>query len=274
KEMSVFAERLRTQRAKLTEIKLDAKCSGATGTFAAHMVLSPDVDWVAFHKSFLARFGFDQLLLTTQVNHYDSLVESYHAVSQINTILLDLARDMWLYISRGIFGQVAEKEHVGSSTMPHKVNPIHFEHAEGNIVLANGLFTTLASHLPVSRMQRDLSGSTLIRNQGVALAHTLLAVKSITKGMTTIIPDHAVLSQELQAHPEVLTEAVQTILRKYGNQDAYDRLKDLSRGKGLDSVSLRNFIATLTISEEDRQFLFLLTPETYVGLSSFLVDTL
>ena len=270
KEIAVFADRLQRQRGILANMRFFAKCSGATGTFAAHGVLSSDVDWVAFHKSFLASFGFDQLLLTTQVNHYDTLVESYQTVFRINTILLDLARDMWFYISRGIFHQISDKHHVGSSTMPHKVNPIHFENAEGNIAVANGLLHTLTSHLPVSRMQRDLSGSTVIRNQGVALAHALLAVQSMAKGMTTITPDSSVLLQELHAHPEVLTEAIQTMLRKYGNQDAYERLKELSRGESVDTVALRNFIASLDLSAEDRDFLFTLTPEKYIGLAGSL----
>jgi len=208
------------------------------------------------------------------VNSYDSLVESYHAISRINMILLDLSRDMWMYISRGIFHQIVSKDHVGSSTMPHKVNPIHFENAEGNIAISQGMFTTLASHLPVSRMQRDLSGSTIIRNQGIALAHALLAVKSVAKGMATITPNQSVLSQELQAHPEVLTEAVQTVLRKYGEKDAYEKVKAFSRGEYIDMATLRSFITTLDISVKDRQFLGSLTPENYIGLAGMLVDTL
>lgn len=272
KEFAVFVQRLRRQIDQLENHKIQGKLSGATGTWGAHVVSFPDVDWIEFSRRFISSLNLEPNLVTTQIESNDSLAEGYHILSRINTILLDLCRDVWFYISRGIFGQQARAGEVGSSTMPHKVNPIHFENAEGNLGLANACFSHLAQTLPVSRLQRDLSGSTVIRNQGVPLAHSLLACKNLLKGIGRLTVDNRKIEEELNEHWEVLTEAIQTILRKRGDRKPYERLKTLTRGQKITKENIHNLIEGLNLPEADKQMLLALTPETYTGLASKIVD--
>lgn len=250
------------------------KLSGATGTWSAHTIAYPNVNWITFSKRFVTSLGLELNLITTQVESNDSLAESYHILIRINTILLDFCRDVWLYISRGIFGQRIKAGEVGSSTMPHKVNPIYFENAEGNLGIANTFLSHLAQTLPISRMQRDLSGSTVIRNQGVPLAHSLLACKNILKGLDRLTVNKTKLREELNDHWEVLAEAVQTVLRKSGDSKSYERLKELTRGQKISKENIHSFIEELDLPKQDKQALLALTPETYIGLAGKIVEEL
>jgi len=274
KEFAVFASRLQGQLRQLKAHQLQGKLSGATGTWAAHTTAYPNVNWVAFSKRFVKSLGLEPNLITTQIEPNDSLAENYHILIRVNTILLDLCRDVWLYISRGIFGQKTKSDEVGSSTMPHKVNPIHFENAEGNLGIANAYLSHLAQTLPVSRMQRDLSGSTVIRNQGVPLAHSLLACKNILKGLDRLTINRERIREELNDHLEVLAEAIQTILRKSGDPHPYERLKDFTRGKKITQDDIRAFVQTLDLPEKERKALLALTPENYIGLAAKIVELL
>ena len=272
KEFAVYADRLKQQIQKLKTHNLQGKLNGATGTWSAHHIAYPQINWVEFSKKFIRSFDLEPQLLSTQVNSYDSLVESYQNITRINNILTDFSRDIWLYISRGIFIQEKKAGEVGSSTMPHKINPIDFENAEGNAGLANSYFNHLAQTLPISRLQRDLSGSTVIRNQGMPLAHSLLACKSISKGLDRLIPNEKIINSELDNHWEILAEAIQTILRKNGHIDAYEQLKKLTRGEKITKKILTEFIKNLDISENDKSNLLELTPASYIGLCGKLVD--
>ncbi|MCH7731993.1 MAG: adenylosuccinate lyase [Candidatus Marinimicrobia bacterium] len=274
KEFAVFANRLNRQLEQLKQHELQGKLAGATGTWGAHTVAYPNVNWITFSKRFVTSLGLEPNLITTQVESNDSLAESYHILIRINIILLDLCRDIWLYISRGIFGLKTKTGEVGSSTMPHKVNPIYFENAEGNLGIANTLLSHLAQTLPVSRMQRDLSGSTVIRNQGVPLAHSLLACKNILKGLDRLTVNKIKLREELNDHWEVLAEAVQTVLRKSGDSKSYERLKELTRGQKISRENIHAFIEELALPKQDKQALLALTPETYIGLAGKIVEEL
>ena len=274
KEFAVFANRLYRQLQQLKKHKIMGKLSGATGTWSAHIVAYPKVDWITFSKRFVTSLGLEPNLITTQVEAHDSLAESYHILIRINTILLDLCRDIWLYISRGIFGLKTKAGEVGSSTMPHKVNPIYFENAEGNLGIANTLLSHLAQTLSVSRMQRDLSGSTVIRNQGVPLAHSLLACKNILKGLDRLTVNRTKLREELNDHWEVLAEAVQTVLRKIGDSESYEKLKELTQGQKISKENIHSFIEELALPKQDKQTLLALTPETYIGLADKIVEEL
>ena len=211
-------------------------------------------------------------LITTQIEPHDSVAESYHQVVRVNSILTDLCRDMWAYISRGILGQKKVAGEVGSSTMPHKINPIQFENAEGNMGLANSLLNHLATKLPISRMQRDLTDSTTLRNQGVALGHSYLALQNISKGLSRIAINKIQMANELDNRWEVLAEAIQTILRKSGKVDAYEQLKELTQGQSVNAESIAKFVTGLKLVDEDKQALLSLTPASYIGLASKLVD--
>ncbi|NOZ74191.1 MAG: adenylosuccinate lyase [FCB group bacterium] len=274
KELAVVVHRLRRQRATLTQHRFTGKFSGATGSWAAHQVAAPRVDWPRFSRDFLQRFDLDLNPLTTQVEPYDSLSESMHVLMRIHSILIDFSRDMWLYISRGIFAQKKAEEEVGSSTMPHKINPIAFENGEGNLGLSNALFGFLTNHLTTSRLQRDLSGSTMIRNLGTALGYSYVGVTSLTSGIDRVTVNENRCRKELNGHWEVLAEAVQTVLRKTGDADAYNRLKAFSRGEKLDREKYISFIKSLPLPESDRQVLYNLTPENYNGLAQKLVEEL
>ncbi|MFQ6607158.1 MAG: adenylosuccinate lyase [Fidelibacterota bacterium] len=274
KEFAVFANRLEKQFKQLQRQKLQGKLSGASGTWSAHMVAYPDVNWINFSKKFVRSLGLTPNLLTTQIEPHDSLAESYHNLIRVNTILLDFCRDIWFYISRGIFGQKTKRGEVGSSTMPHKVNPIQFENAEGNLGIANAYLSHLAQKLPVSRMQRDLSGSTVIRNQGVPLAHSLLACKSILKGLDRLRVNKKRLYKELGDHWEVLAEAIQTILRKTGDRQSYERLKVMTQGHNITKDDIKSFVQALNLPEKDRERLLALTPESYIGLATKITEKL
>ncbi len=274
KELAVFAARARSQQAAV-EVALEAlpgKLNGATGGFNAHVAAYPGVDWIAFSREFVAGLGLRPNLLTTQIEPGDGLVTVFDALARLNRVLLDLAQDMWRYISDGVFRQRAVAGEVGSSTMPHKVNPIDFENAEGNLELADALFGLFARRLPVSRLQRDLSNSTVLRTIGVALGHSLLAYTSLRRGLDRVAPDEARIAAELRAHPEVITEAIQTILRREGRADAYDLLKDFSRGAELSLADLGAFIETLDVAEPVKAELRRITPENYTGLAERLAS--
>jgi adenylosuccinate lyase len=272
KELAVFYSRLDRQIGQIKSHILLGKFSGATGTWSAHVAAYPNVNWRRFASKFIKSLGLKPNLITTQIESHDSLAESFHQVVRINSILTDLCRDMWSYISRGILVQKKVAGEVGSSTMPHKINPIQFENAEGNMGIANGLLNHLATKLPISRIQRDLTDSTTLRNQGVALGHSYLALQNILKGLSRITINKVQMSAELNNHWEVLGEAIQTILRKSGKQDAYEQLKSLTQGQSINAESMAEFVSGLKISDEDKQTLLELTPELYTGLSSKLVD--
>ena len=272
KELAVFCSRLDRQIGQIKSHILLGKFSGATGTWSAHVAAYPNVNWRRFASKFIKSLGLKPNLITTQIESHDSLAESFHQVVRINSILTDLCRDMWSYISRGILVQKKVAGEVGSSTMPHKINPIQFENAEGNMGIANGLLNHLATKLPISRIQRDLTDSTTLRNQGVALGHSYLALQNILKGLSRITINKVQMSAELNNHWEVLGEAIQTILRKSGKQDAYEQLKSLTQGQSINAESMYEFVSGLKISDEDKQTLLELTPELYTGLSSKLVD--
>ena len=272
KELAVFCARLDRQIGQIKSHCLLGKFGGATGTWSAHVAAYPNVNWTRFASKFIKSLGLEPNLITTQIESHDSLAESFHQVVRINSIFTDLCRDMWSYISRGILGQKKVAGEVGSSTMPHKINPIQFENAEGNMGISNALLNHLATKLPISRMQRDLTDSTTLRNQGVALGHSYLALQNILKGLSRITINKVQMSGELNNHWEVLGEAVQTILRKCGQQDAYEQLKSLTQGQSINAESMAKFVSGLTISDEDKQTLLELTPESYTGHSPKLVD--
>ena len=274
KELAVFCARLDRQISQMKPHTLLGKFGGATGTWSAHVAAYPKLNWTKFAAKFIHSLGLEPNLITTQIEPHDSFAESFHQVIRVNSILTNLCRDMWSYISRGILGQMKVAGEVGSSTMPHKINPIQFENAEGNMGIANALLNHLATKLPVSRMQRDLTDSTTLRNQGVALGHSYLALQNILKGLSRITIHKVKMTNELNNHWEVLGEAVQTILRKSGKQDAYEQLKTLTQGQSINAKSMAEFVSGLKISDEDKRTLLELTPENYIGLSSKLVEIL
>jgi adenylosuccinate lyase len=253
KEMMVFVERLERQRKELVQFSMCGKFGGAVGNYFAHRSAYPDLNWEAFGKRFIRSLKLDPLSHTTQINPHDDIAELSHVYARINTILIDLSRDIWMYISRGIFSQKVIKGEVGSSTMPHKVNPIDFENAEGNLGLSTALFLHFGEKLPVSRLQRDLSDSTVQRNIGVAFGYHFLALQSLQKGLQKLSVNTEVMADELHAHPEVLTEAIQTVMRKNGFSDAYERMKAMSRGKRVTLGDLRSFVAGLDIAKADKE---------------------
>ena len=272
KELAVFCHRLDRQIDQMGSHILLGKFGGATGTWSAHMVAYPKVNWMRFAEKFIKALGLKPNLITSQIEPHDSAVESYHQVIRVNSILMDLCQDMWFYISRGVLGQKKMEGEVGSSTMPHKINPIQFENAEGNLGVANSLLNHLSAKLPISRLQRDLTGSTTVRNQGVALGHSTLALKNILNGLSRISINRSQLSAELNQHWEVLAEAVQTVLRKTGKQDAYEGMKTLTQGQQVDTDSIKQFVSQLTINDNDKQALLKLTPADYTGLAPRLVE--
>ena len=272
KEIAVFHSRLNRQINQISSHKLLGKFGGATGTWSAQSIAYPKTDWLKFATKFIKSFGLEPNLITTQIESHDSLVESYHLIIRVNTILTDFCSDIWHYISRGVIGQKKIKGEVGSSTMPHKINPIQFENAEGNMGISNALLSFLSQKLPISRMQRDLTDSTTLRNQGTAIAHSYLSLKNIIKGLNRIEVIISQLNNELNDNQEVLAEAIQVILRKSGRQNAYETLKKLSRGKKINSKELTIFINSLNINRDDKKTLLSINPKSYIGLSSKLVD--
>jgi len=268
KEIKVFVERLENQSELLKTIPYSAKFGGATGNFNAHHIAYPDVDWVLFADKFLGnKLGLERQKTTTQIEHYDHMAALFDNMKRINTILIDLARDIWSYISMEYFKQKIKKGEVGSSVMPHKVNPIDFENAEGNLGMANAIFEHLSSKLPISRLQRDLTDSTVSRNIGVPLAHTLLAFKSLLKGLGKLIINEAGISKDLNQNWAVVTEALQTILRREGYPKPYETLKDLTRtNKIITRDVLHAFIDTLQLDRDVIEELKKITPDNYTGI--------
>ncbi|MFP5504562.1 MAG: adenylosuccinate lyase [Gammaproteobacteria bacterium] len=265
KEMANFAYRLHRQREQLTQVPMLGKINGAVGNYNAHLIAYPEVDWQAFAEKFVTDLGLDWNPYTIQIEPHDYIAEMFDAIARYNTVLIDFARDVWGYISLGYFKQKTVAGEVGSSTMPHKVNPIDFENAEGNLGIANALFDHLAAKLPVSRWQRDLSDSTVLRNLGVGIAHTVIALESLLRGIGKLEANPARTAEDLDATWEVLAEAVQTVMRRYGIEKPYEKLKELTRGKGIDAESLRAFIDGLEIPADAKRRLRELTPARYIG---------
>lgn len=265
KELAVFVSRVEREMALIKNMKLLAKLSGATGSYAAHKIAFPDFNWPLFSKRFIKKLGLEQSPISTQIEPGDSLAELLHSFVRINNIFSDFSLDMWLYISRNIFVQKNIAGEVGSSTMPHKINPIFFENAEGNLDIANNNFSFLASRITRSRLQRDLSGSTVFRNIGVGFAHSLISYKNLIKGVLRVSPNKAQMKKELDENWSILAEAVQTVLRKSGDSSAYDKIKKLTRGKPLTKESYLQLVNSLDVAEKDRVALLELTPHTYLG---------
>ncbi len=268
KELANVVQRLRRARARIEAVPLLGKMNGATGNYHAHTVAYPKFDWERFCARFVEGLGLQFNAYTTQVEPHDCIAELFDAYAGANTVLLDLDRDLWGYISLGYFRQKTRQGEVGSSTMPHKVNPIDFENSEGNIGIANALLRHLADKLPVSRWQRDLSDSTALRNSGNALGHTLLGYAACLRGLAKLEADPRRLAEDLDANWEVLTEAVQQVMRRHGVAGAYEKLKALARGKRLDRRQLAAFVRTLPIPAAEKQRLLALTPASYTGLAA------
>ena len=268
KEIAVFAARLNRALGVLAQTRLTGKLNGASGTYAAHVAALPQIDWITFSNAFIKFLGLEPTLLTTQIEPHDTLIEATDALKRVNTILVDVAQDMWRYISDNIFGQSAVAGEVGSSTMPHKVNPIDFENAEGNLLLANALLEFFGRKLPLSRLQRDLSDSTVLRNVGVAFGHSLFAYRRLLRGLRKLAFNAERAETELREHPEVLTEAIQTILRRERYPEPYEAMKKLARGRRITLEDLHSFINELDVSDDVREELLALRPETYIGLAS------
>lgn len=269
KELMVFVERLQNQIELFSYVPYAAKFGGATGNFNAHAVAYPDVDWIEYADEFVENtLGLQRMQFTTQIEHYDSLAAHFDSMKRINNILVDLCRDCWAYISMDYFKQKTKAGEVGSSAMPHKVNPIDFENAEGNLGIANALLEHLSSKLPVSRLQRDLTDSTALRNLGVPVAHTIIAVRSIEKGLGKLVLNRQKLQEDLDNNWTVIAEAIQTILRRENYPNPYEALKDLTRGKDrIIQDDMHNFINTLAVSDDVKIELAKITPHNYVGVS-------
>jgi adenylosuccinate lyase len=274
KELANVAARLCTQRDGIERVVILGKMNGAVGNFNAHVAALPRVDWLGFSRTFVESLGLSSNSYTTQIEPHDWIAEYCHALMRANTVLLDFARDMWSYISLGYFKQRLIDGEVGSSTMPHKVNPIDFENAEGNLGLANALLAHFADKLPVSRLQRDLTDSTVLRNVGVAIGHCVLSYGSLSAGLGKIDLDSARLAQDLERAWEVLGEAVQTVMRAQGIPDAYERLKAFTRGRPIDRQSMHEFIASLDLPPAEKERLLSLEPKDYVGLAPLLAKRL
>lgn len=267
KEIDVFVYRLRTQIEQLQDIPISAKFGGATGNYNAHHVAFPKIDWKAFGDQFVKSLGLEREAITTQISNYDNLAALLEAIARINTILIDLSRDVWIYISLGYFKQKIKAGEVGSSAMPHKVNPIDFENAEGNLMLANALLLFLAQKLPISRLQRDLTDSTVLRNEGMPLAYGLIALKSLAKGLDKLILDEEKVQHDLEENYEVVAEAIQTVLRREAYPEPYEALKALTRtGRSMSAETIAAFIGELEVSDEIKKELSTITPLNYFGI--------
>jgi adenylosuccinate lyase len=267
KELEVFVERLNVQLIQFKQIPYSAKFGGATGNFNAHKVAYGEIDWINFANDFVNKqLGLSRSQRTTQVEHYDNFAAQFDALKRINTILIDFSRDMWSYISMNYFNQQIKAGEIGSSAMPHKVNPIDFENAEGNLGLANALFEHLAAKLPISRLQRDLTDSTVFRNIGVPLAHTLISFKSLKKGLAKLMLNEAALTADLENNWAIVAEAIQTVLRRENFPKPYEALKELTRkNEKITQESIRNFIDSLAISDNLKEELKLISPHNYTG---------
>jgi adenylosuccinate lyase len=274
KEFANVALRLARQVKQVAAVEMLGKINGAVGNYNAHAVAYPDVDWPAFAQRFVESLGLGFNPYTTQIEPHDYLAEFFHAMLRFNTVLIDFDRDVWGYISLGFFRQKTVAGEVGSSTMPHKVNPIDFENSEGNLGLANALYAHLSEKLPISRWQRDLTDSTVLRNIGVGLAHSLIALQSTLKGISKLEINAAALEADLAANPEVLAEPIQTVMRRYGVDKPYEKLKELTRGQRIDAESLARFIGGLDIPGAAKQSLLALTPRDYTGYAAALARKL
>lgn len=267
KEFGVYVYRLEEQLKLYHAIPFGAKFGGATGNFNAHHVAYPEIDWKQFGNHFVASLGLEREQITTQISNYDHLAALLESIARINTILVDLARDVWMYISMGYFKQRIKAGEVGSSAMPHKVNPIDFENAEGNLMLSSSIALFLASKLPMSRLQRDLTDSTVIRNEGLPLGYTLIALKSLEKGLGKILLNEDAIAHDLQSNYEVVAEALQTILRREGYPNPYETLKQLTRtGEAMTAESIHRFIDTLDVAPSIKEEMRAISPQTYVGI--------
>lgn len=268
KEIYVFVERLAAQLGQLETIPFSAKFGGATGNFNAHHIAYPQIDWVEFANQFLdEKLALTRSQFTTQIEHYDNLAAAFDAMKRINTILIDLCRDIWTYISMNYFRQKVKEGEVGSSAMPHKVNPIDFENAEGNLGIANALLEHLAAKLPISRLQRDLTDSTVLRNVGVPMGHMMIALNSIEKGLGKLLLNETALTADLEQNWAVVAEAIQTVLRRENYPSPYEALKALTRGKSeITKNDIQEFIQTLDVTEEVKKELMQITPLNYTGI--------
>ncbi len=268
KEVMVYVERIANQIQLFSYIPYAAKFGGATGNFNAHHIAFPDKNWVKLGNEFVdKKLGLQRMQFTTQIEHYDNLAAHCDAIKRINTILIDLCRDIWTYISMDYFKQKTKEGEVGSSAMPHKVNPIDFENAEGNLGIANALLEHFSAKLPISRLQRDLTDSTVLRNLGVPIAHTLLAIKSLNKGLGKLLLNESKMHDDLENNWAVVAEAIQTVLRKENYPNPYEALKGLTRGKNsIDKEAIHSFIDTLSVSEKLKTSLKEITPSNYVGI--------
>ena len=265
KEIAVFVHRLHRQRSALAGVPILGKINGAVGNYNAHYAAYPDVDWPELARGFIDALFIEQSAYTTQIEPHDYIAEYFHALMRANTVLVDFCRDVWSYISLGYFRQRAVASEIGSSTMPHKVNPIDFENAEGNLGLANAIMDHLAGKLPVSRLQRDLTDSTVLRNLGVGLAHGLIAYQSLFRGIGKLEADPGRMDAELNANWEVLAEPIQTVMRRHGVEKPYEKLKALTRGRRVGPEAMHAYIQELPIPEADKQRLLRLTPASYIG---------
>jgi len=265
KEMANIAARLARARDRIAKVSLTAKFNGAVGNYNAHLAAWPDFDWEAFNRRFVESLGLEFNPYTIQIEPHDAMAELFDAVARADTVLVDACRDIWMYISLGYFKQKLKEGEVGSSTMPHKVNPIDFENAEGNFGLANAVLRHFSDKLPISRMQRDLTDSTVLRNMGVGFGHAVLAAVSMLRGLNKLEADPARLAADLDACWEVLAEPVQTVMRRYGVANPYEQLKALTRGKGITREALHAFIGELDIPQAERIRLLRMTPASYVG---------
>ena len=268
KEIMVFAERIQNQIEQFIGIPFTGKFGGATGNFNAHHIAFPKIDWIKFADEFVSQLGLSRQQFTTQIEHYDNLAAHFDCIKRINNILIDFSRDVWSYVSMEYFKQKTKKGEVGSSAMPHKVNPIDFENAEGNLGMANAIFEYLSSKLPVSRLQRDLTDSTVLRNIGVPFAHTLIAFRSLEKGLSKLVLNDQKLYEDLDNNWAVVAEAIQTVLRRENYPNPYEALKDLTRGKQqIDKKAIHGFIEKLDVNESFKKELKKITPHNYTGIN-------
>jgi adenylosuccinate lyase len=268
KELFVFVERLEIQYAQIKSIPNSAKFGGATGNFNAHKVAYPEIHWVDFANNFVNNtLGLDRSQTTTQIEHYDNIAALCDGFKRLNNIVMDLDRDVWTYISMGYFKQKIKAGEVGSSAMPHKVNPIDFENSEGNIGIANALFEHLAAKLPISRLQRDLTDSTVLRNVGIPFAHTLISYRSLLKGLDKLLLNNEAIDKDLEENWAVVAEAIQTILRREAYPSPYEALKELTRSnKTINRVTIHDFIDTLDVNDSIKEELRQITPQNYTGI--------
>lgn len=267
KELAIFVYRWNKILNKIKNEQITGKFNGAVGNFNAHLISYPNIDWIKISKEFVESFGLEYNLYTTQIETHDNICMIFSEIKLFNNILLDFDNDMWMYISRNYFLQNNVKGEVGSSVMPHKINPINFENSMANIRISNGILSSFIDNLQISRMQRDLSDSSMLRNIGLAIAYTLISIKQTIIGINKLRVNKEFLEQELDNNPEILSEAIQTILRKNGNENGYELLKELTRGKKVTLEELRDFIQKLEIDENDKERLLKLKPQDYIGLA-------